>query len=330
MQILVVDDEALVRKYIIQSISDALPDNGKDEVVEVPSGSLALEYVQSNPVDLMFVDITMPKVTGLDVLKGVKAINPDVDVVMLTCHEDFAFAKEAIQEKAHDYILKKEIDSDFFKKYLEKYREEAEKTHRYSALFSQKMILATIKGMESNWKDCVDELNHAIVCIDTEGVGFKNAKLLLLQFLYNISDQNSIDLESNRAKAEKLINVHELKQCMHEIMGILNLQRSGYSVSMEEAVAYILNHYTEELSLKKVADAVYLNSDYLSRLFKKEMGINFSEYIQKLRLKQAELLIKNTTIRISEIAIQVGFSSFSHFSTAFSKVYGYAPSKIRR
>ena len=71
-------------------------------------------------------------------------------------------------------------------------------------------------------------------------------------------------------------------------------------------VDYIKNHYKESITLKSVADKFYMNSSYLSRIFKKNTGFSFNEYVNYQRIFSAQDLLKNTTKQITDIAISVG------------------------
>lgn len=89
MKILIVDDEVPIRKYITQMIQDC----GEEyEVIgSVGSAKKAMEVMKHQVPDLVFADITMPKITGLELLEQIKKEYPEVSVFMLTCHNDFEF-----------------------------------------------------------------------------------------------------------------------------------------------------------------------------------------------------------------------------------------------
>ena len=69
-----------------------------------------MKKLEKQAVDLVFADITMPRMDGLEMLSHIRNRFQETDVVMLTCHDDFSFARTALQQGAIDYILKSEID----------------------------------------------------------------------------------------------------------------------------------------------------------------------------------------------------------------------------
>lgn len=93
---------------------------------------------------------------------------------------------------------------------------------------------------------------------------------------------------------------------------------------------YIADHLYEAITREQLADYVYLNPAYLSRLFKREVGESITDYILHERMKIAKELISNSTIPISKIAKTLGYSNFSYFSKMFKKVYLSNPQHFRR
>ena len=96
-----------------------------------------------------------------------------------------------------------------------------------------------------------------------------------------------------------------------------------------EAVGYIEEHYRERLSIGDVASSVRMSVFHFSRQFKKETGYSPYEFILKTRIDRAKSLLKNTDMRIKEIAYELGFSSESSFIYAFEKNTGISPGTFR-
>ncbi len=95
------------------------------------------------------------------------------------------------------------------------------------------------------------------------------------------------------------------------------------------AKRYIEEHQTDELSLGEVAKAVNTSSFYFCKLFKKATGINFTEYVSRVRVEKARNLLLNPNLRVSEIAYEVGFQSLTHFNRVFRKFVGESPTRYR-
>lgn len=93
---------------------------------------------------------------------------------------------------------------------------------------------------------------------------------------------------------------------------------------------YISEHYAESITLKDMADQVYLSPVYISSIFKKETGTTFVAYLIETRIEKAKELIKTTSLSINEIAEKVGYQNSKHFSKVFIKIVGMKPIVYRK
>ncbi len=95
------------------------------------------------------------------------------------------------------------------------------------------------------------------------------------------------------------------------------------------AKEFINEHQAEDLSLTEVAHAVNTSTFYFCKVFKKATGINFTDYVSRVRIEKAKNLALNPNLRISEIAFEVGFQSLTHFNRVFKKITGMSPTHYR-
>jgi two-component system response regulator YesN len=84
------------------------------------------------------------------------------------------------------------------------------------------------------------------------------------------------------------------------------------------------------LSLDLVSEQVHLNSSYFSALFKKSMGIGFSDYVLALRIQEAKRLLVDTNKGIGEIALEIGYHDPKHFTKLFKKSCQIKPNEYRK
>lgn len=96
------------------------------------------------------------------------------------------------------------------------------------------------------------------------------------------------------------------------------------------AAAYVQEHFTEKITLEQTAEQVHLSPVYFSGLFKKETGMNFSEYLTQVRVQEAKRLLKQGTVNVSEVAERVGYSDARHFSKTFQRLVGITPKEYRK
>ncbi len=100
--------------------------------------------------------------------------------------------------------------------------------------------------------------------------------------------------------------------------------------NITKIISYIDRHYTEELSLKSIADNINMNVSYMQKLFKDKMGNTVYDYLNQYRINQAVSLMKSTTLPLIDIAIEVGFSNRQTFYNVFKSFMGYTPKTFRK
>jgi two-component system, response regulator YesN len=97
-----------------------------------------------------------------------------------------------------------------------------------------------------------------------------------------------------------------------------------------KAKEYIWSHYNQEISLNKTALAVGINPFYLSHLFRKEMGVSFLEYLTSVRISIAKKLLRQRSMSMMEVCLEVGYQDPSHFAKIFKKIEGIRPTEYRK
>lgn len=85
-----------------------------------------------------------------------------------------------------------------------------------------------------------------------------------------------------------------------------------------------------EITLPILANHFHISRSHLSRTFKKVTGLTIVEYLNSVRISQAQKLLRNTKKSISQISSDTGFNNISHFDRTFKKITGYSPSDFRK
>lgn len=93
---------------------------------------------------------------------------------------------------------------------------------------------------------------------------------------------------------------------------------------------YMQEHLSEEISLSVLADEFHLNPQYISQLFKNEIGVGFLAYLTNIRIEKAKKLLLSTALSVTEISLLAGYSDYRVFTKVFKKTEGITPSQFRR
>lgn len=493
MKILVVDDEILIREWLLF----CLKGNTEIEVVGCASnGQQALMMVEQLSPDIVLTDIKMPVMDGIELLREIRKISPNIAVILLTAYNEFEYARQAIREGANEYMLKTEISNESLNEMLSKINKELNLNQQQASPLEKPLVikelllkegrlnendLSLLKGygITNNqgyyvalaFNNCeilsnfsLPKLEHATILCNIESdetvsvmllsidaysedegrnylhqiitsmhkqnqckigmshlmndsyrlndivneaifalsKGFYENGLIfncdltyqkrlecmhqdsyrmkqLIQEIYRLIGKNQLLIfheAMEELKQLRFYNIDALKKFSKEIVEMIHLRytsetnnskellkdvkiqitkslqiedvneivgnfakthllnddldESGLSKNVAQAVAYIRTHYQEAISLSEIADYVNLNAEYFSRIFKEETNQTYSTFLANIRLTKAESLLINSHIKVFEIAEAVGYPNVSYFSTIFKKKYGMNPYEFRR
>lgn len=161
-----------------------------------------------------------------------------------------------------------------------------------------------------------------------------------LQMLYGVMEQKNISAHLLLGDKKTMEMFHRSQRSVKELCNWVRhiVDKSTRYVAevretesiVERIKKYVALHIDQEISREDIANAVFLNKDYMARIFKQETGISIAAYVQQEKLQLASVLIAKTTTSISGIASQVGYSSFSHFSRVFRQFTGVTPMEYRK
>jgi two-component system response regulator YesN len=152
----------------------------------------------------------------------------------------------------------------------------------------------------------------------------------------------NMDNDKNKLQTlEPIVSWQDLNISFKELKGLfsafimestelLNTHRKEFVTGgIQKIKSYIEEHYDENINLKSIAGKFYMNPVYLGQLFKKVYGVFFNEFLLQLRINEAKKLLRQTDMRIYEIAEKVGFTNADYFVTQFAKIEQMTPTEYR-
>ena len=345
-KLVVIDDEYLV----IEGIRVMLKRIGKDyELVGSASdGQTALELIENVHPDVVFVDIRMPGLSGLEVIEHFYKKYPDMIFVLVSAYKEFEYARKGMELGVHSY-LDKPVTMDKLKNTLEKIDEEFQERPDNTDVEHQRVI----QDLRLSINAIVELINDSSTENWEEEV--QRIQLLLKKANYNLSEYKEesykLTMAASAAFYEKwkqyehdfnfpLFNNIEELQTIEEVdeYVFLILQRIFEKISVRkigsshrvitQILDYINQNYSQDFGLNEMAEMVHMNHAYLSILFKDEVGISFVRYLTQIRMAHAkELLLKGE--HVQDVSVAVGYNNYRYFCNIFKKEEGVTPMQFK-
>ena len=355
-----VDDEASMRAGIRESIDW----DSSDFVLagEAPDGEMALSLMREIMPDILITDIRMPFMDGIELSRQTKKIMPWIKIVILSGHDEFEYAKQAIGIGVEDYMLKPVTSS----KLMETLREIADRIDKErrsnveNLIASMKDIskLELIPIAEFNKLPVIEKLRYASKAdvprfVDDYLRSFDSTIITTFMFLYyifmDILLNSSKIIEELGGDAKEILSEYfdaghmlsdgtDIEKIRKLLISILErvvefrdtATGSKYSEIISRAQEFIKNNFSDkDISLHSVAREVNVSPNHFSTIFSRETGETFISYITAIRIDRAKVLLKTTQLRTSDIGYEVGYNDTHYFSYVFKKNAGMTPKEFR-
>ena len=142
--------------------------------------------------------------------------------------------------------------------------------------------------------------------------------------------KNNNNKQKLDAQIETKMKLLQFIQRMWQKDFIINNDTNGRTMMEKEMISYIQQNFTTKISLNKFGAQFHLSEKYISRYFKEHFHITLSQYVNHLRLEYARQLLQDTTLPVTEIAMQSGYQNVSYFIRSFKKTYGVPPLRYRK
>jgi YesN/AraC family two-component response regulator len=253
-KVIIVDDEKTIREGLTQYIKDSqLP---FEVIGKARNAAETLALMERTPPHLLFVDINMPDMNGLDLLRHVKSRYEQVIAIIVSGYDSFEYARQAVQLQAYDYLLKPVPKSDL-KRVLQKID----------------IHLRQCYPADNMMEDCEEESNSKI----DQGTG---TVIMSKVTEYIDNHYHDPELTVSRVAATFYMNHTYLSKKMKQELGASFLE---YLTELRISKAKeILDHSMHNIKIGELAVKVgYTNQYYFSRLFKNRVGVCPIEYKNK-------------------------------------------------
>lgn len=352
-RVLVLDENENFRQFLYGALSSALPEYST--IVEFDNVFDCIKYAEENYPDIIITDTYVNNDNALEQLKNLRkkvkiilfAEKCDITVAKLVVEMGvFSIIQKPSTEEEVSRVIKKAIES--IESYpAEDFKNEKKRTGKQDKrdeLLNLKNLL--IEALESNdtktINRCMSNITKVVKKTDIDDIQF--VRRYYTQLLFYISDirtelsYDTSDIEgSNYIKniadmAAKCNSFTDLNDVLAiSVANIMKVKDKNHQKTLskhtKQAIEYIQGNYFTSPSLDDVASHCGLNSEYMSRIFKKETGKPMIEYINILKVERAKELFREKKRRIYEVANLVGIPDTHYFSTIFKKYVGITPTE---
>jgi YesN/AraC family two-component response regulator len=184
--------------------------------------------------------------------------------------------------------------------------------------------------------DDAKDASAIIILFDPLATAFDNTFLTKKPVSYHINGSNFYAMLS---RAVELIKIGKTKTAMGYINAVIGeflemttLEDSDNTAedTTTKILVYCAEHFTENITINSVSDALYLSSGYVSKIFSQKLKFGFREYINALRVNMAKSLLKKPENRITDIMLSCGFVNQSSFNRVFREICGMSPKEYRK
>ena len=167
----------------------------------------------------------------------------------------------------------------------------------------------------------VDSKNQVVILCDTNPIKYWHGTVNELENMINKDLNINVVIGASFLRNDPIqINVVYKSLCNRLI------DKSKKTNVIIEAQKYINRNYNNEyLSISEIANSLGVSQTYLSRMFKREMGSTFSQYLTNVRIKNAIILMRDPSLRLNEIAELIGYGTQNYFNNIFKRSVGISP-----
>lgn len=316
-RILIADDDILMREALNIMISR---EEAFKVVDMVETGEDAVKACRANAVDIVFMDMQMPGITGLEASRIIHQSNPEIAIYILSAHAANVLIRSAAQDTVKD-VLEKPITNVCLKKILDNF-----KTEHEDSVQNQLETLASYL-MHKDFEEFYHGLAGIIDDIYTVA-GDDSARLIKI-FTYlgqNLLDTRNMYDESRNLGELFPINeglILDRKTSELWLFRVMDYLFQKNSVSryplLENIVLYMERHIKEDITLNNIIENCAISQGYLSRIFREQFQVSVMEYLHMKKIHLAKGYFYFTEDSIAEVAFRLGYNESSYFSKVFKK-----------
>lgn len=327
--LLVFKDESISEKINRMSIWGEKSEFKISKVAK--DGNEAYGEVKKQHYDLIITQTDIDGMDGLQLLRHIRGERLCPCVVLFSSEPNFENARQGIIYGAFDYLTEPLTEKSF----CSIFNRMENRTNKEEEVYHSEEILKCIERHEENLEKQLADTRSDIYNMTADTMLAENAVISTYDNVINeLFKQNEwLDLYIPHMNVTEYSGIERTQNAERTVIEtakeVWDLYPKVQNPQMQDVILYILNNPESDLKQKTIASKLYMNSSYLSTVFATQTGMRFVDYITTVRLKRAGWLLKNTEMKITEIALRLDYKDVGYFSQLFKKQYGIVPSQYR-
>ena len=313
---MIVDDDYIVRRGMMELIhwSDM-----RCEVISLAEDGVdALEKLQMEQPDLLFTDVVMPRLDGLELLRLVRQSYPDMHTVIISAYDEAASIRRALQYEAVDFLIKPIDERGVFEaltrakiRFLQQNHFESIERESWQCAYP---FVAALE--EGNRDKALQKAMELLMFADDKMANAQSRKILLPALL-------------------KILGVEEedaLWQIVRESICEICEQTASYgknAMIVNTVIKMVRENYQNMPTITQMAQQLGISENHLQAIFKRKMGMTIRQFLTQVRLECAAKWLVTTNEKVFTIATKVGYHDVDHFTRVFRDRMGMLPNAYR-
>ncbi|MEK4030001.1 helix-turn-helix domain-containing protein [Pseudobacillus sp. FSL P4-0506] len=333
-KVLLLDNEDLMRETL-RCILDELEEI--TVIGEAASTDEALTWINVGDPDIIFLSIDNPGINIQNLCNYLKSDLRKHRVVLLMGIDSFSNRNKRVKIKADGFIRKPISKQHIIKsigQHVPVHRSGRKSLEEMIDEFVSAVFQNDVRSIKNEWKklaqllisSCSHDVNSMGSIVETIV-----EKLEILSYKEGLFAGKEIKWKEKTRCVDK----YTLESTMFDLLEELFAEMIEYKPTrkkkeIQSALHYIENNFHKGVTLEEVASHVHLSPFYLSKLFKKELNVNFVSYVTERKMEKAKELLQSTDMPVLNIALELNYQEPNYFSKVFKKVTGMTPSDFRK
>ncbi|WP_114395551.1 response regulator transcription factor [Oleisolibacter albus] len=338
--VVIVEDEELERQALRTILTEHV--DGIRILGEARTGLEAVQLIDQHEIDIMLVDINIPLMSGLEVVRHLRRKRADTKVIITTAYDFFEMTHTAIQLKVDEYLLKP-IRTPALVATIQSCILQLG-TARHCRVLAER--LAELLGQNAYQDSIALVRRHVEWIYAQQGTQQgEDPRSLLLGFssaVVGLVREKGLTIPDGLSR--QIMGLQSLpaddqsaKVVLDVFLGLVDLlfdrdgeRFGGSSTTVKKVLDYIERNMMRRVTLEDAAEYADISPSYLSRMFKKALNINFVTYLTGRRIEIAKEMLRETDRSITAIAAELSYNDVNYFCKSFKKEVGVSPAEYRR